>query len=468
MLSPVVLFLVLVGLLYLPPVQNWAIDKVAEVASEKLGMQISVGHVQLSFPLDLVVDDFNIIHDADTIAAVEHMIVDVQLRPLFDKRVVINQMEVTHTRLNTNGFIDAARVKGDFQRLFVTSRGIDLDSQMVEVNGARLEEARIDVLLSDSVPEDTTKTQILWKIHADSVTIARSDLALHMPADTIDIRVGLGTLVAREVLADLGEPLYRVGSMDWTDGALRYNEMNVPKLSLHTGPLSMQNDSIHVPSFHLKTPDSDLQVNLHMPLSFTDSISPGQMAVNVDAQIGRRDLTNLFGDTFFERWPLYPMTLKGQVKGNMQMMEFSDLDVSLPTAFAAKAEGFVANLNDMNRLRADVQFEAQMQNMGFVMANLPRDIQRNYRLPAMTAEGRVKADGPQYSADVIVREGKGSVWLNGNLDANAMRYDAHLKTNNLNVHHFMPHDSIYTVTADLTIRGQGTDFLSPQIGRAHV
>ena len=60
MLSPVLLFLVLTVLLYLPPVQNWAVDKVAAIASEKTGMDISVDHVNLSFPLDLSIDHFQV------------------------------------------------------------------------------------------------------------------------------------------------------------------------------------------------------------------------------------------------------------------------------------------------------------------------------------------------------------------------------------------------------------------------
>ena len=90
LLSPVLLFVVLAVLLYLPPVQNWVVDKVASIASEKTGMQITVGHVNLSFPLDLVIDDFRMIHEGDTIADVENMVVDVQLLPLLDQRVVIN------------------------------------------------------------------------------------------------------------------------------------------------------------------------------------------------------------------------------------------------------------------------------------------------------------------------------------------------------------------------------------------
>lgn len=50
LLSPILLFLILTMLLYFPPVQNWAVDKVAAIASDKTGMQITVNHVDLSFP----------------------------------------------------------------------------------------------------------------------------------------------------------------------------------------------------------------------------------------------------------------------------------------------------------------------------------------------------------------------------------------------------------------------------------
>ena len=139
LLSPVLLFVVLTVLLYLPPVQNWAVDKVAAIASEKTGMDITVGHVNLSFPLDLSIDEFRVKKSqqpADTIADVERMIVDVQLWPLLESKVIINELEVTNTSLNTLDLVDAAQVKGRFSRLFMASKGIDLDKQTVELNGS--------------------------------------------------------------------------------------------------------------------------------------------------------------------------------------------------------------------------------------------------------------------------------------------------------------------------------------------
>ena len=510
LLSPVLLFVVLTVLLYLPPVQNWAVDKVTAIASEKTGMDISVGHVDLSFPLDLSIDNFRVLQKPDTLADVERMVVDVQLLPLLDSKVVINELEVSNTRLNTLDMVAAAKVKGHFSRLFMASKGIDLDQGIVELNGSRLEDAFFDIQMADSVPEDTTTSEpTLWKIYVDSITIDRSDIVFHMPGDTMSVATHIGNLTAREALIDLGDQTYTVASADWVNGAVKYDQNFQPRIEgldynhidlsdIHigidsiyfhdptlrmymrqvalkeksgfsvtnlSGPIAMEDGAIKLPKFRLSTPYSDIDVELDMPLSLMEPVDPGKMRLKMNATLGKQDIMPFLSDmpaAMRQRWPEYPLTVSGLLKGNMQHMDFHDLEVSLPTAFHATATGFAANLDTPDKLRADVQFKANTQNLGFVMAMLPRDMQRDYRIPPLSAQGRVKADGQQYFADITAHEGKGMVKAKGSFHATAMRYDADVQIRNLNVHHFMPRDSIYTVSADITAKGQGTDFFSPR------
>ena len=520
LLSPVLLFLVLTVLLYLPPVQNWAVDKVTAIASEKTGMDISIDRINLSFPIDLSIDHFRVNKSQqptadgqqlnDTIADVERMVVDVQLWPLFSSKVVINELEVTNTQFNTLDMVAAAQVKGRFSRLFMASKGIDLDKQTVDLNGSRLEEAYLDIQMADSIPEDTTTSEpTLWKIYVDSMTVDRSDVVFHMPGDTMSVSAHMGTLTAREALIDLGTQTYTVGSVDWLNGAVKYdqnyqphiegldyNHIDLsditvgidsiyycdPTLRLHlrqvalkeksglavthlSGPVAMENGAVKLPKFRLSTPYSDIDVELDMPLSLMEPVDPGKMRLRMNASLGKQDLMPFMADlpvAMRQRWPEYPLTVSGLLKGNMQHMDFHDLEVALPTAFHATATGFAANLDNPDMLRADVQFKANTQNLGFVMAMMPRDMQRDYRIPPLSAQGRVKADGQQYFADITAREGKGMVKAKGSFHATAMRYDADIKIRDLNVHHFMPRDSIYTLSADVTAKGQGTDFLSPR------
>ena len=510
LLSPVLLFVLLTFLIYLPPVQNWLVDKVAAYASEQTGMEITVNHVDLSFPLDLGVDGIRVIHQPDTIADVERLVVDVQLLPLFGGKVVVNQLEINNTQLNTNGFVEAAKVKGRFGRLFVKSDGIDLHRETVEVNGARLEDAQLDIALNDSVPEDTTTSQNRWKIHIDEALVQRSDIALHMPGDTMSVRMHMGSLTAREAQVDLETETYTVQQVDWDNGALQYDQNFQPRIdgldynhldlshisigidSIYyhdptlrlvmrhvalreksglqvtdlTGPVEMENGTLRLPKFHLKTPDSEIAVEMDMPLNLMDSIAPGHLQLRLRAQVGKKDVMVFLADMpqgFRDRWPDSPLQVAGTLSGNMQHMKFSDLEMTLPSAFHATVTGYADHLDNPKQLRADVQFQAQGGNLGFLLQMLPRQMQRDYRIPnGIRAEGRVKADGANYTFDVTANEDKGRVKLQGQLNADLMRYDATLHVDQLNVHHFMPRDSIYTVTADVKVKGQGTDFLSPR------
>ncbi|MDE7118555.1 MAG: hypothetical protein K2O61_07970, partial [Bacteroidaceae bacterium] len=54
-LTPIFVLLLLFVLIYVPPVQKWAVNTAAEILSEEMGMEVSVEHVRLKFPLDLSV-----------------------------------------------------------------------------------------------------------------------------------------------------------------------------------------------------------------------------------------------------------------------------------------------------------------------------------------------------------------------------------------------------------------------------
>jgi hypothetical protein len=373
LLSPVLLFVLLTVLLYMPPVQNWAVDKVAAIASEKTGMDISVGHVNLSFPLDLSIDHFRMQQQSDTIADVERMVVDVQLWPLLNSKVIVNQLEVSNTRLNTLDLVAAAKVQGRFKRLFLASKGIDLDKQTVTLNGSLLEDAFLDVQLADSVPEDTTASApVLWQIMADQLTIDRSDIVLHMPGDTMSVRAHMGSLTARDALIDLGSQTYRIGSVDWQHGGLQYDQNYQPRvdgldynhidlsnitvgidsiyycdptLRLHlrqvalqeksglavshiSGPVAMEDGALRLPKLRLSTPYSDVDVELDMPLTLMEAVDPGQMRLKMSATLGKQDLLPFLADLpagMRQRWPEHPLTVSGLLKGNMQHMDFHDL-----------------------------------------------------------------------------------------------------------------------------------------------
>ena len=562
LLTPVVLFGLLTVLIYLPPVQNWVVDKVAAYASEKTGMQISIDHVDLEFPLDLGIDGFRVKGPEGAFIDVERMVVDVELLPLLRSRVVIDELEIRNTKLNTADLMASMRLKGQLERLFLTSRGIDLDQQTVDLNGATLDGAVIDIAMNDTiVPEEPDTTKTLWKIFADSLTVNRSQVAFHMPGDTMSVKAYLGWASAYTGVVDLEQQCYTVQRFVVRDGTLDYDQnyepavdgfdynhialtgvgididsivvkaplsspegdtnvqgaakasprgglegassgdeggafslyLNVNRIAMRDksgleitelrGPFSMDSTGISLPKAVLRTPDSDIEAEFRVQNS---------LYLRLNAQLGKQDLLRFMGglpQQMQQRWPNQPLTIRGSLNGNMQQADFTGLLIDLPGALHLQADGTVANATDMSQLKADVQLHGRTENLDFLTSayGIPN---AQIRIPrGITVDGRLKAEpvtrrevrGTRYDVDLTAREGggtvkaKGFVQQNSNLKSqrsnqtsnlksqisNQIAYQADLNIRNLNVHHFMPRDSIYTVTADVSLNGQGTDFFAP-------
>lgn len=498
LLTPILLFMILAALLYLPPVQNWVVDKVAAIVSEKTGMAITVGHVNLEWPLDLGIDDFLAINHGDTLADVRHLTANVKLRPLLQQRVVIKELSVNQAHLNTNGFISDLQVKGSVGELWLRSNGIDLARETVEVNGARLSDAQLDIALSDTAAVDTTTSEVLWKINADSITINRTEIAIHLPGDTLNIGVYMGQAIARQADIDLGTSTYQVNSLDWTDGRLSYDDNSQPTTdgldynhinladirfgvdSIYYGPLGtslyirkteikeksglqvteltggVRLDTafthIELPHLILRTPDSDIEAEVNTDFTIADSLNPGKMHVRLNAQLGKQDLMRFAGglpQQFIHQYPNHPLSIRGSVNGNVKRMEVTGLDIQLPTALHIKADGHAYDVTAPKRLRGQAVWKVETYRLDFVNALFPID---GLRLPPMTLDGNLNADGRNYTAHMTLREGKGTVKADISTPqlSDIASYQADISIREMNLYHFLPQDSLYANTADMT------------------
>ena len=74
----VALLLLLCLLFYFPPFQRWAVGQASRIASEKSGMQISVGYVRLAFPLDLSLENVKVLEPNDSLKGVNDTVADMR------------------------------------------------------------------------------------------------------------------------------------------------------------------------------------------------------------------------------------------------------------------------------------------------------------------------------------------------------------------------------------------------------
>ena len=517
LLTVVLLVGLLAVLLYVPPVQNWAVKQVARVASEKTGMDISVERVRLEFPLRLGVEGVKVLKSdslslhRDTVAMVTKAVVDVQLKPLFSNRVEVDELDLQGVTFNTSDFVADAWVKGTVGRLSLQSHGIDLKGETLRLDDALLSDANVRVVLPDSVPPDTTESTNKWKITVDQLKVERSHVTVHLPGDTLQVAAYLGNTVAEGGTFDLGQGDYKIRKLDWNNGALSYNDRyekkvegldynhlalsdihlgvdslcyNASKLELQvrsaalkeksglqvdslSGRIAMDSTRLYLPDIRLRTPESSLDAHFVMDQdAFSDSV-PGKVHLRADGTFGKQDIMRFLGgmpSDFIRRWPNRPLTVKTVLSGNLERMEFAGLNARLPGAFNVNAKGSLANLSDTERLRANIDVDAKAQDIDFLSALVPPKTLDGIRIPkGIGLKGNLVMDGEQYKADMVATEGQGRVKLKADLDTRGgMRYDADVEARNMQLQHFLPGSDLGTFTGSVRLKGAGTDLFSPK------
>ena len=512
---PIVLFLILVVLLYCPPVQNWAVKRVASYASQKMGMNITVDRVRLVFPLDLGVEGVRVLQandsiagQTDTIANVGRIVANVQLIPLLSNKVEVDELSLHDVQMNTANLVHEARIKGKVGLLLVQSRGVDLNSKTIRVNQAQLKDANISVELSDTVPPDTTKTPIYWKIKVDKLQIEHSKALLRTPRDSMAVLVDLPKLDAKNGYFDLYKNLYRLETLNWQNGSLNYDQTYKPRTDgldpnhihlteLHlgidsfyfcqpelkmnlrvcafkeksgvrvnhlSGHVALDSTRIALPNLELRTPESSLTAKFNMDMNAFDEVNPGKLYVALHASLGKADLLRAMGgmpEGFRKAFPNYPLRIDGVAKGNKERIAFSGLNVVLPTAFKLQTTGYVEKPMDTRKRKAEIFLKANTYNLNFAKVLLDKKLQRQVNVPSgISLNARAKMQGEAYQADATMHEGGGSVQLKGSFDARKMAYNANIKLKSLALQHFLPNQGLHPFTGEVEARGVGTDFMS--------
>lgn len=519
--SPLILILLLAVALYLPPVQRWAVNLASDYASEQTGMDITVGKVRLAFPLDVAIEDVKCLKQndslpcKDTIMLLNKAVIDVQILPLFSNEVKINSMEILGAKLNTSNFISEARIKGNIGRLAIENGKpvvlLNWENYGIMLASAIVDDAQLNIELSDTVPEDTTKSENLWHIYAKDLRVTNSDFLLHMPGDTLQFGASIGELTAKEGNFDLKQGKYEITSIIAKDNKLTYDnnyEVFVPNgfdaNHIQLNNLRFRIDSLYYcePDLHLlvkelsfkeksglelkslvadivldstqvkfdgtaATPTSTLTTKLQMDLNAFDEQSPGQVQAIVDASIGKADLMLAMGEmpqAFRNSWPAYPLSVKGEIMGNLKEIIIPDLSVDIPTAFSltasGNAKGFMDIINNpySNNFSARLHTNLKTYNLAFIKGLLDRNTAKQISIPSMTAVADIAIDGPIYDFNIKAAESKGTLTAKARLNATTNEYNANIKADKLQLNHFVRGMGLGGFSGSIKATGRGFDY----------
>ena len=509
--TPIALFLLLAILLYIPPVQNFAVHQVANYLSGNLGMDVRIDKVRLAFPLDLAVHHMTAVEKGDTLLNADRLRLNVKLMPLFEGRADVDGFELYGLVIDTKSYISDTRIKGHAGQLTAAAHGVDWEKELVNLDHARLHDADIYVTLSDTAKKDTTESKAKWNIAVKKVDIERSKVHLQMPGDSMRIYANLGRAALRGGAFDTGRNYYAVKTLQLQDCDVNYdipyirpvagidpNHIAVKRLTLRLDTLSYNNEGVlraglrgltlhekcgldvtrlsgsvymdttqlRLPALRLRTPASRIDADVAFDFKAFSAGKGGHCQAMVDASIDYDDIrtlaTGYVDKAYLRALPHKPLAIKGTVSGNIDHLRLPSLTLNMPGVLQASANGYT-NYVTKDWRNGKFDFNLRTKSMAAVRQLMPASLKQSINVPdGLSLRGKAAFNGSRYDADIKAGIGRGSLAAKAKLDVKRETYKVVATAHQLPIASIVRGVPVGPFSGSLRASGSGWDVMSPR------
>lgn len=518
--SPFLLFLLACVLLLIPPIQNYAVDKVASIASEKTEFQISIDEIGLSLPFNLKLKGVLVNDSTQTqLLKLDEAKAHIQFLPLLRKEVEVDKIEVKGICINSKDYIEGIQVNGCMGYLALNSK-VDMDDEYAKIKEIVLNDADLQVCYADTAEVDTTA--INWKIDLDHIQAQNLKVSVSIPLDTMLVDLNAEQINLTATSANLQDTVYQIGKLIMNNGGLTYKQgtpLPLEETSLGLNPshvvltdvnfnlenIKYSNTDLQaqINSFNLKEQSGlaiqeaygnllmnseDLQINdlvIKTPYSFvTLTASAQQSALAGNPQgliklramgdIGKADIMTTLGENYKNMMQSYPdetLHLQAGIDGTLNNLELSALNANIPGMFSFDAKGKGTKLTNKQQRQGEITMELNAERIDFI-----NSFAEGYSIPDQwRLSGQLNLNGSAVGTHIEwaqhrtlamsnaepidTLELKASMSGEYNLDTEAYLLTA--SAHELDLKSILQDDSIKAITADIHLEGQGLDLLNP-------
>lgn len=522
-LLPAALVVVLSVLLYIPPIQDFAVRKASEYAGAATGMRIGIQRIRLHFPLDLNVQGVEIVADsvpADTVLSLQNLTVRIRPLPLLRKEVLVEAVDVQGVKVNTGTLIDGMEIKGALGRLYLHADRISLGNRRAVFNRIELSDTALTLLLDETGEADTTATEPAdWSILLEQIRFDNVALACQMPQDSLRFSAFIRQAGIEGGEIDLGKSFYRLQSFRLAGSSMNYDgnfevpaegldpnhiELSDLDIDLRTafyagknieadlrgfsfrersglrvdtidGTIHSDEHQFHLPGLRLKTAHSEALLAATVPWKALEG-GDAEATAHFSSALGKEDLLLLAGalpDDFVRSFPEQPLKVAADARGNGKSLR-ADLTGDWENILRMEnGELEIENLTEtLPGKAAQPHFrlsipDFQLQDLSFLRALVPAETRPRIRIPQdMRFHAEVEAEMDtafsllQSALKLHLRETDGTLDVDARYRAEGEAYSLAARIDSLEPVHFLPADSLYWLTASLRAEGEGTDFFN--------
>ena len=525
--SPFILFALLILLLYLPPVQRFAVDKASAIASSSTGLEITVGRLDLRFPLDLLVRNVSAVQPEtkDTLLALDRLKVELRLWKLFKKEIEIEEISIKGATVDTRDFLDGMAVNGHLGELFLESHGVLFSPETARINEFSVKNSDLSLTLEMEESADTTASDtLLWKILLDEIAFENVNFELKMPKDSLFLRTKLPNFSVKDGEIDLYQSSCFLKSVSLDDASLVYgpkDDLSLQAIDIQVdsvyycgrdiragiekftfkersglelvsteGRIVADNQVIHIPEFKMRTTASSLDLKSEIAWDVLEMKRTGTLSTRLSVEIGKDDIAQILAgrdSLFLKTYPRAPFHVRLDAEGDLDRIHLRKLDMGLPGAFRLNAEGDLLHLTDSVRRGGEINLSAKAEDIKFLHSLTDGSV----AIPnGTTLEGIFTMAGTKMGMDFLLKQPQAQALtlvdstqitvhndtlsiaedfkmrraarIYAQYDMSEDAYLADLVVNDLDMHGFLPKDSLFDVSMNLHADGEGLDFFSPK------
>lgn len=415
---PFLLFWVLIVLLYIPPVQKFAVDTICSEVNESTGYDISIGSIHLAFPLKLNVSGFSMSRNDTLYAQSDRASVNISFYPLLRGQIELNYISLEHLQVDTKELIPGIAIEGQIGYFRTAARNIDFSKEIANIRQIHLHGAHVNIKLgniAETEEDEEENTPAAWVINLRKGTIRNSSFSISIPGDTLSTNVDLGKLSLRRVRVNLGEETYKAKSLEILNSRVKYDKgmlsredapldhIDIRDINLNCGNFEMTpaHTQIDINDFTLAQPQGisiaktqasvycdstslevkqlsisskngtsvDISGSLPWPVLANDSAS--QLDAGISLSLNKKDLGALITKEQYDGLFLFQenmFTAFTKVRGNMRHLNIDTLNVDIPALTSIGANGHLENLDNADRIAALLKLDAHADDVRRLIA----------------------------------------------------------------------------------------------------
>ena len=204
----VALILLLPAALYIPWVQQVAKNYACRYINRTTGLDVSIGHVSIKFPLDASLDDVVVLDEQrDTMLIAKNLTASIAARPLLDLRVEVDEAILNDAYYRFASEDSSMLLTARVDRCRLKGTQVDLNRNLVNVLDGELTGGRVhlDYRPWNVVYEPDTAATNPWRVNAYHLTLNDIDYSMTMPPTIDTLKVHLARAHLDDGIVDTGE-----------------------------------------------------------------------------------------------------------------------------------------------------------------------------------------------------------------------------------------------------------------------